>query len=73
MTALEPLHRQLVRHRGSGHAIAVGAAAASRLRADGGIAVAFFGDGAVASGSFPESLNLATVWKLRRTRRVEAS
>ena len=47
---------------GAGMPIAVGAAAASHLRGDGGVAVAFFGDGAVAQGAFHESLNLAAVW-----------
>src|SRR6266508_187019 len=49
---------------GAGLPIAVGAAAASQLRADGGVAVAFFGDGAVAQGAFHEAVNLAAVWKL---------
>jgi len=42
----------------------VGAAAASQLRADGGVAVAFFGDGAPAQGAFHEAVNLAAVWEL---------
>ncbi len=49
---------------GAGLPIAVGAAAASQLRADDGIAVAFFGDGAVAQGAFHEAVNLAAVWQL---------
>jgi 2-oxoisovalerate dehydrogenase E1 component len=49
---------------GAGLPIAVGAAAAAQLRADGSIAVAFFGDGAVASGAFHEAVNLAAVWQL---------
>ena len=49
---------------GAGLPIAVGAAAASQLRADGVLAVAFFGDGAVASGAFHEAVNLAAVWNL---------
>lgn len=49
---------------GAGLPIAVGAALASRLRADGGVAVAFFGDGAVATGAFHEAVNLAAVWAL---------
>ena len=49
---------------GAGMPIAVGAAAASHLRGDGGVAVAFFGDGAVAQGAFHESLNLAAVWNM---------
>src|SRR4051812_10362688 len=48
----------------AGLPIAVGAAAAAQLRADNGIAVAFFGDGAVAQGAFHEAVNLAAVWKL---------
>ncbi len=48
----------------AGVPIAVGAATASQLRADGGIAVAFFGDGAPAQGAFHEAMNLAAVWHL---------
>ncbi len=48
----------------SGLPIAVGAAAAAQLRHDGTIAVAFFGDGAVAAGAFHEAVNLAAVWRL---------
>ncbi|HEY2563618.1 MAG TPA: dehydrogenase E1 component subunit alpha/beta [Acidimicrobiales bacterium] len=48
----------------AGLPIAVGAATASQLRADGGVAVAFFGDGAVAQGAFHEAMNLASVWQL---------
>jgi 2-oxoisovalerate dehydrogenase E1 component len=48
----------------AGLPIAVGAAAASQLRADGGVAVAFFGDGAIAQGAFHEAMNLASVWQL---------
>jgi 2-oxoisovalerate dehydrogenase E1 component len=46
----------------AGLPIAVGAATAAQLRHDGGVAVAFFGDGAVAQGAFHEALNLAAVW-----------
>lgn len=49
---------------GAGLPIAVGAATASRLREDRGVAVAFFGDGAVAQGAFHEAVNLAAVWEL---------
>jgi 2-oxoisovalerate dehydrogenase E1 component len=49
---------------GAGLPIAVGAATASELRHDGTVAVAFFGDGAVAHGSFHEAVNLAAVWNL---------
>ncbi len=48
----------------AGLPIAVGAAAAARLRADNGVAVAFFGDGASAQGAFHEAMNLAAVWEL---------
>ena len=48
----------------AGIPIAVGASAAAQLRADGGVAVAFFGDGAPAQGAFHEAVNLAAVWRL---------
>ncbi|MGA2307639.1 MAG: dehydrogenase E1 component subunit alpha/beta [Acidimicrobiales bacterium] len=48
----------------AGLPIAVGAATAAQLRADGSVAVAFFGDGAAAQGAFHEAMNLAAVWKL---------
>ncbi|MGA7418820.1 MAG: dehydrogenase E1 component subunit alpha/beta [Acidimicrobiales bacterium] len=48
----------------AGLPIAVGAATASQLRADGAVAVAFFGDGAIAQGAFHEAMNLASVWQL---------
>jgi 2-oxoisovalerate dehydrogenase E1 component len=48
----------------AGLPIAAGAATAARLRADGSVAVAFFGDGAPAQGAFHEALNLAAVWRL---------
>ncbi len=48
----------------AGLPIAVGAAAAAQLRADGGVVIAFFGDGAVAQGAFHEAVNLAAVWNL---------
>lgn len=44
--------------------IAVGAALASKLRRDGRVAVAFFGDGATEEGHFHESLNLASLYRL---------
>jgi len=44
--------------------IAVGAALAHRNLRTGGVAVAFFGDGAVNSGAFNESLNMAALWSL---------
>jgi len=49
---------------GAGIPIAVGSALQSRLAGDGGVTVAFFGDGAANEGVFAESLNLAAVWEL---------
>jgi 2-oxoisovalerate dehydrogenase E1 component len=48
----------------AGLPIATGVATAAQLRADGGVAVGFFGDGAVAQGMFHEAVNLAAVWDL---------
>ncbi len=48
----------------AGLPIAAGAATAAQLRGDGGVTVAFFGDGAPAQGAFHEALNLAAVWRL---------
>ena len=47
----------------AGLPIAVGAATAAQLREDGGVAVAFFGDGAPAHGAFHEAVNLAATWR----------
>jgi acetoin:2,6-dichlorophenolindophenol oxidoreductase subunit alpha len=44
--------------------IAVGAGLASKLRKDGKVSVAFFGDGATEEGHFHESLNMAAVYRL---------
>jgi 2-oxoisovalerate dehydrogenase E1 component len=48
----------------AGLPIAVGAATAAQLRHDHSVAVAFFGDGAVAQGAFHEAVNLAAVQRL---------
>ena len=48
----------------AGLPIAVGASAAAQLQDDGGVVVAFFGDGAMAQGAFHEAVNLAAVWQL---------
>jgi 2-oxoisovalerate dehydrogenase E1 component len=43
---------------------AAGAGYSFKLRKTTGVAVAFFGDGAVNNGAFHEGLNLASIWKL---------
>jgi acetoin:2,6-dichlorophenolindophenol oxidoreductase subunit alpha len=48
---------------GAGIPVAVGAALSAKLRGSGQVSVAFFGDGAVAIGSFHEAVNMAAVWK----------
>lgn len=48
----------------AGLPIAVGAATASRVAGRDDVAVAFFGDGAVAHGAFHEAVNLAALWRL---------
>jgi TPP-dependent pyruvate/acetoin dehydrogenase alpha subunit len=49
---------------GAGPPIALGSALAHRNRRTGGIAVAFFGDGALAEGVLHETINMAALWKL---------
>ena len=49
---------------GGGFAIATGAALTQKMKNTGKIVLCFFGDGASNEGSFHESLNLASVWKL---------
>lgn len=49
---------------GSGMPIANGLALASQERRDGRVTVTNFGDGATNIGSFHESMNLASLWKL---------
>ncbi|WP_031468457.1 alpha-ketoacid dehydrogenase subunit alpha/beta [Sciscionella sediminilitoris] len=48
----------------AGLPIAVGAGTAAQLREQGGVVLAFFGDGAVSQGMFHEAVNLASVWRL---------
>ncbi|MFA6107197.1 MAG: dehydrogenase E1 component subunit alpha/beta [Candidatus Latescibacterota bacterium] len=43
---------------------ATGGGYSFKLRQDGGVAVAFFGDGAANNGAFHEGLNMASIWKL---------
>ncbi|MGH3586873.1 MAG: thiamine pyrophosphate-dependent dehydrogenase E1 component subunit alpha [Pseudonocardia sp.] len=49
---------------GGGPPLICGRALASKYQGEGGVAVAFFGDGASNQGTTFESLNLATVWNL---------
>jgi pyruvate dehydrogenase E1 component alpha subunit len=49
---------------GAGIPIALGSAVAHSVRKTGGVAVVFFGDGAMAEGALHETLNLAALWKL---------
>ncbi len=49
---------------GGGIPLAVGAALATQMQEIDRIVVCFFGDGATNQGTFHESLNLASVWKL---------
>jgi len=49
---------------GGGIPIAAGAALASKMRGEDRVAVSFFGDGASNEGTFHETMNLASLWKL---------
>ncbi|WP_199616614.1 thiamine pyrophosphate-dependent dehydrogenase E1 component subunit alpha [Paenibacillus alkalitolerans] len=49
---------------GGGIPIAVGSALTSKMKNLGYVTVCFFGDGASNEGSFHESINLASIWKL---------
>ena len=49
---------------GGGLPLAVGLALADKLQQRPRVTACFFGDGAVAEGTFHESLNLAALWKL---------
>lgn len=49
---------------GGGPPLICGAALAAKMKGDGGVAVAFFGDGGSNQGTTLESLNLASVWNL---------
>ncbi|HZO75655.1 MAG TPA: thiamine pyrophosphate-dependent dehydrogenase E1 component subunit alpha [Ktedonobacteraceae bacterium] len=49
---------------GGGFPLATGAGLTARYNKRGQVAVCFFGDGAANQGTFHESLNLASIWKL---------
>lgn len=49
---------------GGGLPIAVGLALASKMRGEDRATACFFGEGAVAEGTFHESMNLAALWRL---------
>jgi pyruvate dehydrogenase E1 component alpha subunit len=49
---------------GGGIPLAIGAGLSAKVRKTGGVAVAFFGDGATNQGAFHESVNIASILKL---------
>lgn len=49
---------------GGGFSIATGAALTQKMKKSSKIVLCFFGDGASNEGSFHESINLASIWKL---------
>src|SRR5215208_35594 len=49
---------------GGGPPLICGRALAAKYKGDGGVAVAFFGDGASNQGTTFESMNLASIWNL---------
>ena len=49
---------------GAGHCISTGAGLSIKLRKTDQVCVCFFGDGSTNQGTFHESLNLASIWKL---------
>lgn len=49
---------------GGGYPIAVGAALSCKMQNNGLIALCYAGDGSTNEGSFHESLNMASIWKL---------
>jgi pyruvate dehydrogenase E1 component alpha subunit len=49
---------------GAGHNIAVGAGLSAKYRKSGQVCACFFGDGSTNQGTFHESINLASIWKL---------
>lgn len=49
---------------GGGMGMAIGAALTQKMKKTGNIVVCFFGDGACNEGTFHETLNMASIWKL---------
>jgi len=49
---------------GGGIPIAAGAAMSAKVRGSGQVSLTFFGDGASNQGTFHETLNMASIWKL---------
>ena len=49
---------------GAGQNIAVGAGLSAKYRKSGQVCACFFGDGSTNQGTFHESINLASIWKL---------
>lgn len=49
---------------GAGHSIAVGAGLSIAVRGTDQVCICFFGDGSTNQGTFHESINLASIWKL---------
>lgn len=49
---------------GSGLPIATGAALGAKMQKSGRVSLCFFGDGASSEGTFHESLNIASIWRL---------
>lgn len=49
---------------GAGHNIAVGAGLSVKYKGTGQVCICFFGDGSTNQGTFHESLNMASIWKL---------
>lgn len=49
---------------GAGHNIAIGAGLSAKYRGTDQVCICFFGDGSTNQGTFHESLNMASIWKL---------
>ena len=49
---------------GEGHCISCGAGLSAKIRGTDQVCVCFFGDGSTNQGTFHESLNMASIWKL---------